>query len=172
MATLRSEKDTTLILNDYFTAGPDTYQQGQLLYPFRNLKSGTYQLSLKAWDTHNNSGEAGIEFIVAGSEQLVMQGLFNYPNPMSSHTTFEFDHNRAGEELEIHIDIFNAAGQQVKKLYTQIPSSPEHIQNLTWDGGGEEGNKLSKGIYIYRITVRSMADLSSAYQVSKLIIIQ
>jgi flagellar hook assembly protein FlgD len=91
---------------------------------------------------------------------------------MSSHTTFEFDHNRAGEELEIHIDIFNAAGQQVKKLYTQIANSPEHIQNLTWDGMGEEGNKLSKGIYIYRITVRSMADLSSAYQVNKLIIIQ
>jgi hypothetical protein len=170
--TLRGEKDTTLILNEYYTAGPDTHQQGQISYPFQHLKPGNYTLNLKAWDTYNNSGEAAIQFLVANSEQLVLQGLFNYPNPMGSFTTFEFDHNRAGEELEIHIDIFNAAGQQVKTMSTHIANSPEHIRELTWDGVSKEGNKLSKGIYIYRVTVRSMADQSSAYQVNKLIIIQ
>lgn len=171
-ATLLSEKDTTIILNEYYTAGPDTYQQGQVSYPFQNLKAGKYNLNLKAWDTHNNSAQAGIDFIVAGSEQLVLRSLFNYPNPMSGYTNFAFDHNRAGEELDIHIEIFNSAGQSVKVLHTNLINSPEHIGELHWDGMADKGNKLDKGIYIYRITVRSMADQSTAHQVNKLVIIQ
>jgi hypothetical protein len=43
---------------------------------------------------------------------------------------------------------------------------------LKWDGINEKGNKLDKGVYIYRVIVRSMADHSSAHQVNKLVIIQ
>jgi hypothetical protein len=171
-ATLRSQEDTTLILNEYYTAGPDTYQQGQVHYPFTGLKSGRYHLTLKAWDTHNNSGEANIDFIVTGSEQLALHGLLNYPNPMGSYTSFAFDHNRAGEPLDIQVEIFNNAGQVVKVMHIRLDNSPEHIGELYWDGMADKGNKLSKGVYIYRITVRSMADHSSAQQVNKLVIIQ
>ncbi|MDO1445201.1 type IX secretion system sortase PorU [Rhodocytophaga aerolata] len=170
--TLSSGRDTTLLLNEYYTAGPESYQQGQLVYPFQNLAPGNYQLTLKAWDVHNNSNEASIHFIVAGSEKLVLANLFNFPNPMREYTTFQFDHNRAGEELEIRIEVYNTAGQQVKTMQTQVANSPEHIRSLTWDGISDKGNKLSKGIYIYKITVRSMADYSSAFQMNKLIIFQ
>jgi hypothetical protein len=171
-ATLWNEKDTTFILNDYYTAQTDTYQHGHIQYPFQNLKPGTYQLHLKAWDTHNNSGESSINFIVATSEKLVLHGLFNYPNPMSNSTAFAFDHNRAGEELDIQIEIVNSVGQLVKILHTRLVNSPEHIEELKWDGMNEKGNKLDKGVYIYRVIVRSMADHSSAHQVNKLVIIQ
>jgi hypothetical protein len=171
-ATLSTEPDKPIILNEYFTTLTDNYQQGEVLYPFKNLAAGNYTLTLKAWDTYNNSSEEGIEFIVAGSEKLALYHVLNYPNPFNSFTNFQFDHNRAGDDLEISIEIFTSSGQFVKMLKTTAIASPEQFRSLPWDGTGDNGNKLGNGIYIYKLSVRSMSDSAQAYKVSKLIIIQ
>ena len=110
-ATLDGDKDNQWILNDFYSAELDTYQQGTVNYPMRNLAKGKHQITVKAWDTHNNSNEATIDFIVTDDAILAISEVMNYPNPFSSQTTFSFNHNRAGEALEVTVQIYHRTGK-------------------------------------------------------------
>lgn len=171
-ATLSSEPNNQIILNAYFTTLTDNFQQGEVFYPFENLAAGTYTLTLKAWDTYNNSSEASLGFVVANSEQLALFHVLNAPNPLNDFTHFQFDHNRAGEDLEILVEIYTSSGQLVKTLQTTAIASPEQFRNLQWNAIDDNGNKLNNGIYIYKLSVRSMTDGAEAYKINKLIIMQ
>jgi hypothetical protein len=159
-----------IILNEYYTASTDSYRQGQIYYPLKNLAPGQYILTLKAWDTYNNSSEAEIHFTVASSEAIVLKNVQNAPNPFRDFTQFQFDHNRAGEDLEITVNLYSISGQMIKTLQTMVYNSPEQIRNLSWDGKGEANNKLNDGVYIYKLSVRSMADGAQTHLLNRLVI--
>ena len=96
-----------------------------------------------------------------------------YPNPFSNQTTFHFDHNRAGDQLEVLVQVFTVSGKLVKTLSQQASdiSSRSHNQALTWDGRDEYNDRLSKGIYVYKVSVRSLRDGSKAHEYQKLVIL-
>lgn len=171
-ATLSTSPDQKIVLNEYYTAHRDDYRKGQIVYPFKNLAPGHYTLTLKVWDTHNNSSQSSLHFVVAGNETLSLQNVSNAPNPFDDFTRFQFDHNRAGEDLEITVAVYSLSGQHIKTLQTVAYASPEQFGDLPWDGRGDNGNKLSNGIYIYKLSVRSMADGSQTHLFNRLIILR
>ncbi|MCP2043221.1 type IX secretion system sortase PorU [Pontibacter sp. HSC-36F09] len=160
-----------IVLNDYYTSDRDSYQSGTIRYPFKDLPEGRHTLSLKAWDTHNNSAEERLEFIVSNNEKLTITQLLNYPNPFSTNTTFHFDHNRAGENLDIHIQIFTVSGQLVKTLQGTSNTSKSHLSEITWNGKDEFNSTLARGVYVYRIIVRSQYDGATATSFEKLVLL-
>ncbi|QHT70192.1 type IX secretion system sortase PorU [Rhodocytophaga rosea] len=170
-ATLHSTSEE-IVLNEYYTASIDDYRKGQIYYPFKNLAPGSYTLTLKAWDTYNNSSQADIRFIVANSEAIALRNVLNVPNPFRDFTQFQFDHNRAGEDLEITVDIYSLSGQIIKTLHTIAYASPEQFKDLRWDGKGDYDNKIHNGVYIYKLSVRSMADGSQTHLFNRLVIFQ
>ncbi|QMU30193.1 type IX secretion system sortase PorU [Adhaeribacter radiodurans] len=170
-AVLDGDKKQSINLNNYFTAETDNYQTGQVRYPLSNLSVGKHQISVKAWDTYNNSAESKIEFEVADSKQLALDKVFNYPNPMYNQTTFQFDHNRQGDNLNIEINIFSITGTLVKTLTGTSFASKPHFNAITWDGRKENKQALAKGLYIYVLTVRSNLDGSTASKTQKLILL-
>ncbi|MHC2992921.1 hypothetical protein OB13_15540 [Pontibacter sp. HJ8] len=163
--------DNAIVLNDYYTSDPDSYQSGSIRYPFKDLEEGPHSLTLKAWDTHNNSAEEYLEFVVSNYENLALSHLMNYPNPFSSSTTFHFDHNRAGENLDIQIQIFTVSGKLVKTLQATSFSSKAHIAELSWDGRDEFNDTLARGVYVYRVSVRSQSDGAKVTMFEKLVIL-
>lgn len=171
VALLDEGTDQAIVLNDYYTADPDTYQSGTIRYPFKDLKEGPHTLSLKVWDTHNNSAEERLAFVVSSNEKLTIKQLMNYPNPFSTNTTFHFDHNRAGENLDIHIQIFNVSGKLVKTLQGTSYASQSHLSEISWDGKGEYNDTLASGVYVYRIIVRSQYDGATATSFEKLVLL-
>ncbi|WP_299703603.1 type IX secretion system sortase PorU [uncultured Pontibacter sp.] len=171
IAVLDEGTENAIVLNDYYTSDRDAYQSGSIRYPFKDLKEGPHSLKLKAWDTHNNSTEEFLEFIVSKDEKLALSHILNYPNPFSTNTTFRFDHNRAGENLDIHIQVFTVSGKLVKTLQATSYSSKAHISDLTWDGKDEFNDTLARGVYVYRITVRSQYDGASATRYEKLVLL-
>jgi len=74
----------------------------------------------------------------------VLEG--NYPNPFSNETTFRFTTKEQGK---ISISIYNAKGQLVKTLVNGNYKAGHH--SLTWNGKDDHGNRLSSGLYIYRM---------------------
>lgn len=170
-AVLDEDPDNLLVLNSYYTSTPDTYMQGELKYTFKDLTPGPHSLRLKAWDTHNNSAEGYIEFFVSNDAQLALEHILNFPNPFSGSTTFQIDHNRAGQDLVIQVQIYNAAGKLVKSLQTTSKGSPTRITDLTWDGRDEYNELLARGVYMYSVTVRSMQDGAKASKFEKLVIL-
>jgi hypothetical protein len=163
--------DNAIVLNDYYTSDPDSYQSGSIRYPFKDLEEGPHSLTLKAWDTHNNSSEEYLEFIVSNHENLALSHIMNYPNPFSTSTTFHFDHNRAGENLDIQIQIFTVSGKLVKTLQTTSFNSKAHIAELSWNGRDEFNDTLARGVYVYRIHVRSQSDGAKVTKFEKLVIL-
>ncbi|WP_324672958.1 type IX secretion system sortase PorU [Hymenobacter sp. GOD-10R] len=171
-AVLDNDLSKLTILNDYYTSEVDSFQAGTVKYLFKELNTGPHMLRLKAWDTHNNSSEKEIEFIVASSEKLALSHVLNYPNPFSSSTTFHFDQNRSGDDLEVQVQIFTVSGKLVRTLRTSVAGSSSHLSALSWDGRDEYNDQLARGVYVYRVSVRSLTFKgSTASKYEKLVIL-
>ncbi len=102
-----------------------------------------------------------------------MENLKNYPNPFSvksAYTTFRFDHNRSGENLDIHLQIYNGNGAVVKETRYEMYQSFATADGIEWDGRNSSGEKIRPGIYYYRVIARSTEDGASSQQYQKLII--
>jgi len=172
-ATLDNDPSKLTILNDFYTASVDNYQRGEVRYLFKELSTGPHLLRLKAWDTYNNSAEKEIEFIAANTEKLALEHVLNYPNPFSTTTTFHFDHNRAreGDELDVQVQIFTISGRLVRTLRASTMGTDSHFKSLTWNGRDEYEDQLARGVYVYRVSVRSQRDGSTASKFEKLVIL-
>lgn len=158
-------------VNNFYISALNTYKKGWVTYPFRELSIGTHKIRLKAWDVHNNSNEAEIEFLVVEDLELAIEKLMNFPNPFGDFTRFSFEHNRAGDDLEIRIDIYSAQGKLVKQFISTRENSDSRISDLVWDGKEQNGSKLRSGIYIFRISIRSLIDGSKKQANQKLVLI-
>ncbi|HAS46920.1 MAG TPA: hypothetical protein DCS93_40920 [Microscillaceae bacterium] len=169
-ATLNGDKENQWILNDFYTAELDTYQQGTVRYPVRDLTKGKHKITVKAWDTHNNSNEATIDFIVTDDAVLAISEVMNYPNPFRSSTTFKFDHNRAGETLQVTVQIYHRNGKLLKTLQYTTNNALSRFEGV-WDGLDQQGNKIAQGIYLYKITARSTTDGAERFATRRLVVL-
>lgn len=171
---LDENEDNLLIVNDYYQTVAGSYQKGYVRYPLSNLSDGEHTARFKAWDTHNNSAESVIRFVVTSTPNLVIDELFNYPNPFSSFTNFGFTHNKAGEDLYVSVEIFDVVGQKVKQLDAIIAASDARVglsSQLRWNGDTDNGGKLRSGMYLYRLKI-STADGKSAQKTDKLVLVR
>ena len=105
VAILDEQTNQSISLNDYYSADTDSYQTGKVTYPFYDLTKGHHTLSLKVWDVFNNSSEKTIDFYVSDANEFSLSELINYPNPFYGSTAFYFEHNKAGELLDIELQI-------------------------------------------------------------------
>jgi hypothetical protein len=160
-----------IILNDYYSAEIDNYTRGTLTFPLKGLAPGNHSMRVKAWDTYNNSSESYIEFVVSNDEHMAIQQVLNYPNPFSTHTNFHFDHNRAGDDIEVLVSIYTISGKLIKSIDDHFYNSNSHISDIIWDGRDDFGDKIGKGVYIYKLNVRSLRDGSNNFKYQKLVIL-
>ncbi|WP_460515456.1 type IX secretion system sortase PorU [Hymenobacter jeollabukensis] len=173
-ATLDNDASKVTVLNEFYTANTDKFTSGTVSYPYKSLAVGPHVLRVKAWDTHNNSAEKEIEFIVAHDEKLALSHILNYPNPFAGHTTFHFDHNRFGDALDVQVQIFTVSGKLVRTLTAYVPagaSSAAHAAPIQWDGRDDYNDQLARGVYVYRLSVRTPHDGSTVSKFEKLVLL-
>ena len=171
IAILDEETENSFILNDYYEADLNSYQRGKVYFPFEDLEEGRHTLTVKVWDVYNNSSEARIEFVVVKSRDLVLDKVYNYPNPFTTYTEFWFEHNQPGKPMYAQVQIFTVSGKLVKTLDKHILNEGYHSTSITWDGLDEYGDKIGRGVYVYRLKVRA-ANYSVAEKYEKLVILQ
>ena len=159
------------VLNDAYVGKVDDFRAGQVKYLYKDLAAGPHTLKVKAWDTYNNSTERTIDFLVAHTEQLALDHVLNYPNPFARSTTFHFDHNREGDDLDVQVQIFTVSGKLVRTLTASVINSEPHQKSITWDGRDEYNDQLARGVYVYRVNVRSPRDHATASKFEKLVIL-
>jgi hypothetical protein len=168
---LDANTQNPIVLNNYYQSALNNFRQGTVLYPFTNLSTGSHTLKMKAWDILDNSSEDNTEFIVASSAKLALQHVFNYPNPFTTNTQFMFEHNRPGEELNIMIQIFTVSGKLIKTIHQELVSTGYRVDNIRWDGLDDYGDKIGKGVYVYKVNVQD-AQGGSANQFQKLVVLR
>ena len=169
MATLTGPSKNTYCLNDYFSAELDQPGKGSIAFKMQDLADGDYTLTLKVWDIYNNSGMATIEFTVVNNSGMVIENVFNAPNPVTDETHFVFDHNQMGNNLKVDIYIYDIMGRWVTTLSETVPGTSARITPVSWNGRGAHGENLRNGIYVYRIVATNDFG-ETATLVSKLVL--
>ncbi len=145
-------------LNEFYTAANDTYQEGWIAYPLSNLEPGRHEIKIKVWDTYNNFAESSVEFVVSTEAKIIFYEVYNYPNPMTTNTTFVINHDRDGEELTIDFEVFALDGSNVLTRQFRYTDPDETIDDIVWDGKDANGYSIENGIYIYRFKMKSSLD--------------
>ncbi|PLX05611.1 MAG: hypothetical protein C0598_14125 [Marinilabiliales bacterium] len=153
MAVIDGDATKSYTLNDYYEAEVNRFNSGVINYPFFNLEDGEHTLSLRVWDINNNSSTAYLDFVVVGSEDLVISNLMNYPNPVVDNTYFVFEHNQSNNELDVEIQIYNINGRLIKTLTGIAKSKNYKSEPLEWDACSESGRKIGRGFYVYKLIV-------------------
>jgi len=78
----------------------------------------------------------------------------NFPNPFNPTTTIRY---RLPEAGDVRLAVFSVTGEEIKTLVDQRQSAGTY--NLTWDATDNYGNKLSSGVYFYRIQSGTFTDM-------------
>ncbi len=155
LAVIDDDPNLTFKLNDYYEAEPNTYKKGKIKYKLFDLKPGLHTLKLTAWDVHNNKGEAEITFRVVRKSELVLEHVLNYPNPFIDYTEFWFTHNRPFEPLDVQVEVYSITGKLVWHTYQTIVNDGFTSRDITWNGLDDFGNPIGRGVYFYKIIVRT-----------------
>lgn len=151
VSVLDESNDGSIVLNDYYQSDLDSYQKGTIRYQLSNLSEGNHNISLKVWDVYNNSATARTEFVVAASAKLALERVFNYPNPFTTSTNFYFQHNQADNGMNVQIQIFTVSGKLIKTIEQYVRTEGFSSESIHWDGLDDFGDKIGKGVYIYRL---------------------
>ncbi len=171
LGVLNDNSDQAIVLNDMYEADLDTYKSGTVRHRLSDLEEGPHELRLKAWDVFNNSSEVSTEFVVASSAELALDHVLNYPNPFTTYTEFFFEHNRPCTALDVQVQVFTVAGRLVKTIGRQVACEGYRSEPLPWDGLDDVGDKLGRGVYVYRLNVTT-PEGEKAEKFEKLVILR
>ncbi|MDP5081972.1 MAG: type IX secretion system sortase PorU [Winogradskyella sp.] len=174
-AIIDGDETNPIVLNDYYQANVDDYTNGTVTYPFRDLEPGLHTLTLKGWDVYNNSATAELQFTVFDKdEELVINNVLNYPNPFVNYTEFWFNHNSI-DPLDVSVQIFTVSGKLVRTLNGQTSGGSKSVSSLSkdiiWDGRDDFGDKIGKGVYVYKLKVKSNSLNKQVEKIQKLVIL-
>lgn len=171
VAILDGDTANPFVLNDYYQAGVDDFTKGTAQFKLRDLENGPHSLQVKAWDTYNNSSVSTIDFVVAGGDQLAISRVLNYPNPFVNYTEFWFNHNRPFEPLDVQVQVFTVSGKVVWSHEQTVVTQGYLSRDIIWDGRDDFGDPIGKGVYVYKLSVRSALSGKTAEKYEKLVIL-
>ncbi|MCK4653417.1 MAG: T9SS type A sorting domain-containing protein [Candidatus Cloacimonetes bacterium] len=72
--------------------------------------------------------------------------MTNYPNPFNPETKIQYS---IPQETNIVVKIYNIKGQKIKTLVNEVLPAGEH--SAIWNGKDSNGNRVSSGIYFYKL---------------------
>ena len=162
------EDEFTYIANDGFSYNVGSATEGKLRFQIPDqLDAGYHKLKLTVFDAYNNGVSQELNFRV--TQDLIISSLKNYPNPFKDQTNFVFSHNREGDELDISIQVYSTLGELMAVIDRELVNSAG-THTISWDGVGDSNAKLSNGLYIYQLVIRSKLDGEIGTKTGKLYI--
>ena len=171
IAILDGDSANPFVLNEYYQANVDDFSKGKVQFKLRDLEDGPHSLQVKAWDTYNNFSVATIDFIVSGGNAIKISRVLNYPNPFVNYTEFWFNHNRPFEPLDVTVQVFSVSGKLVWNHHQTVMTQGYLSRDIIWDGRDDFGDIIGKGVYVYKLTVRSSLSGETAEKYEKLVIL-
>jgi hypothetical protein len=165
LLTVDLDPNQSFVLNDYFQAETDSYVAGSVKYKLPEMYNGKHTLTFRVWDLLNNSTTKTIEFEVVKGLSPVVFSVSNYPNPVKSATNIVIKHDRPETVLNSTVEIFDLAG---RKIWSFSQSSAD---NIVWDLSTNDGQKVNKGMYLYRVNIKT-ANSEAYSKTNKMLVVE
>ncbi|WP_075602343.1 type IX secretion system sortase PorU [Saccharicrinis aurantiacus] len=145
------------VLNNYYVGKIDSYQEGSIECNLPQMEIGEYTLTVKAWDSFNNSNEKTISFKVGKNIKIDFNNHKVYPNPIVSGADayFSFEHDEPNLSLSVEVNIHTLSGELLSKQRKNVVSLGNTIPPIHWKANYSNGKPLSAGVYIYQLRVKS-----------------
>lgn len=134
-------------VSDYFSTDPEDVYTGHVAYPLGELNPGRHKLDFTVYDNAGNSTRQGFEFEIADLSSIPEVDLYTNANPAVTSVTF---YVTAPETTGGLIEVFDLSGRRV---WSSNGVSGAGLMTTTWDLLDAGGNRVPRGIYIYRATV-------------------
>lgn len=148
--------DNDLSLNDVsssFIPASDGSPSGDIIYQLPELTPGNHTATLRVWDIGGNSATASVDFYVDPMQSPKIFDVYSDANPASTEANFYIIHNRPDAMLSVRIDIYNLSGRLIWSDTTRGRADMYTSTPVRWDLNDTGGNRVGRGIYIYRATV-------------------
>jgi len=171
VAVLDGDTSNPIVMNDYYQTELDNFTKGNLHFPLRNLKAGLHTITFTVWDVYNNATTSEIQFLVVGDESITLTNVLNYPNPCVNYTEFWFTHNKPNEPLEVQVQVLTITGKVVWTKNQTITTAGFLSREIKWDTRDDFGNKIGKGVYVYKLTVKATLSNKKTEKLEKLVIL-
>lgn len=171
-AILDGDESNPFVLNNFYETELNDFTKGSVNFKLRDLEPGLHTLTVKVWDVYNNSSSQEIEFVVADDGGFRLDNVLNYPNPFVSYTEFWFDHSSvASDLLEVQVQVFTVSGKVVWTQNQTLTGNTSYKSQIQWDGNDDFGDKLGKGVYVYKISVKSTLTNQQVEKFEKLVVL-
>lgn len=152
-ATLSFDERNQRILNDFFQGEKDDFTRGEVRFPLFGLPEGQHIVTVQAFDVAHNPGEGSTEFTVVKGGQISIKNLLNYPNPFTTRTRIQFEHNLAGIPVDLQVQIYSISGQLVKTIEHSTLPNNFLMTDLYFDALDDYGQRLATGVYLYKVKI-------------------
>jgi len=173
LAIIDGDERNPINLNEFYTTELDDFTKGVVNFRLKDLEPGEHTLKLRASDVFNNVSNQEITFIVGERDNFTVSEVLNYPNPFTSYTEFWFNHTGPQQDvLDVMIQVLTISGRVVTtKFATLSDNTNSYRGNISWDGKDDFGNKVGKGVYVYKIVVKSALTKKTFSKLEKLVVL-
>ena len=89
-----------------------------------------------------------------------------------NYTEFWFNHNKPNEPLEVQVQVFTVSGKLIKTINQNVQTTGNLSRSIVWNGLDDFGNKIGKGVYVYKLKVSSTLNNLVSEKYEKLVILQ
>ena len=142
-------------VTESYTNRDGDYRSGILEHDMGSLEPGLHTISLKAWDSFNNSSRAEAEIRVPEEGAQILSGVLFYPNPMGEGAG-SFTYTLTAPASEVLIRVYAVSGRLVKEI---VGDHHMGFNQVAWNPPGD----LANGTYLYRVS----ADLENGGRVQQ-----
>ena len=73
--------------------------------------------------------------------------------------------------MDVQVQVFTVSGKLIKTLSNKITPTGYRSDDMEWDGLDDFGDKIGKGVYVYKLRVRTY-DGDYADKFEKLVILR
>jgi hypothetical protein len=139
------------------------YLEGTLIHQWQWTDGGANTLRLDALDFYGRTPNDEMyldDFVFDTTDPITPVGIDdrddalpitfdlkqNYPNPFNPTTTIKY---QLPKKADVKIVIYNMLGQVVRTVVDKAVDAGFH--QVVWDGLNDTGNRVSTGVYIYRM---------------------
>lgn len=128
---------------------------GVLRYPLSGITPGKHTLTLTAWDNANNMSKSQITINVGAAVEPEILELSTNVSPARESVVFRITVDAPNTRMNCTLGVYDLNGRRLWSEDVQTGSNIDGRIMVHWDLKDNAGNRVPRGIYIYRATVET-----------------